>query len=317
MRVVVAEFMAPSGLKILADGVSVQYDPSLGAERTLLLEALEGAAGLVVRNRCRVDSELVAHAPRLAVVGRLGTGLDNVDLPALEAAGVQLVHAAGENASSAAEFALLLSLALARRIEAVWLDMPGPAWARRHQYSGFELCGRRLGVVGFGAVGSALTVRAQALGMTVLASGTERTRADAERLGVPMFGLEDLLPQVDIVSLHCPLTPVTHHLLGAAALARLPRGALVVNTARGGLVDEAALAAALRSGHLGGAALDVREVEPPQDPDPLRGVPGLILTPHVAGLTEQAQDRIAARVAAGVLRALQGGPEPRRPVRGG
>ena len=307
MRVVIAEFMAAEGLELLARGAQTRYDPGLGDDPPALAAALAGADGLIVRNRARVDARLLHAAPRLRAVGRLGSGLDNLDLPRLAAAGIEVVSAPGVNAGATAEFALCLALALARRLEPAWLGPRGPDFSGRAAYAGLELGGRTLGVVGLGRVGQALARKARALGMTALAAQPRREAADgtAREVGAELVPLPELLRRSDVLSLHTPLTAETRGLVGRRELALLRPTAVLINTARGGLIDEAALALALRERWLAGAALDVRDPEPPAQPDPLDGVPNLIRTPHVAGLTQEAQREASLVVAAGLLRVLR------------
>lgn len=308
MRVVVAEFMAPEGLDVLTAAGTVCYEPSLCERPQELRAACTNAHGLVVRNRTRVGPELIAGAPNLRVVGRLGTGLDNLDLDCLRVAGVELVHAAGINAPATAEFTLTLALALARGLQPEWLGNQGPSWSDRPAHAGFEICGRTLGLVGLGRVGQAVARRARALGLHILAAHPGRRTDDpaVRECGAELLPLPELMRRSDIISLHASLSPRTFRLIGRRELALVRPGALLINTARGGLLDESALATALREGWLGGAALDVRDPEPPLAPDPLDGLPGLIRTPHVAGLTQEAQRNTSLQVASDVVRILTG-----------
>lgn len=312
VRIVVAEFMAAEGLELLAAAAELRFEPDLADDPAQLRAACAGATALIVRNRARVDAALVAAAPGLRVVGRLGSGLDNLDLPALRAAGVEVVAAQGANAVATAEFTLALALVLARGWRPQWLGAVGPDFALRSTLSGFELCGRSMGLVGLGQVGQAVARRARALGLRVLAAHPGRRPEDpaVRDCGVELVELPELLRRSDIISLHAALSPSTFHLIGRRELALARPGAVLINTARGGLLDERALALALREGWLAGAALDVRDPEPPADPDPLDGLPGLVRTPHIAGLTAEAQRATALQVAAGVLRALGGAPAP-------
>ncbi len=305
MRVVVSEFMPASGLDLLREGAQVQYDPHLAQSPVRLREAVALADALVVRNRTRVDAALLDAAPHLRVVGRLGAGLDNLDQVALDRRAIRLVHARGLNATAAAEFTIGLALALQRTFDPSWWSGPGPDWSQRGQRLGRELAGKTLGLVGLGAVGAAVAQRARALGLRVLAAGGPGTAASATALGIPLVELPALLAASDVVSLHCRLTPDTHRMVDGRTLAMFRPWAVLINTARGGLVDEAALDAALRSGRLAGAALDVRDPEPPPAPDPLEATPHLLRSPHLAGLTLEAQEQIAASVAGGVLSALR------------
>lgn len=317
MQVLITEFMDGAGIGLLEAALAVRYRPELAAQPPGWLRAVREIDGLVVRNRVRVGRDLLAAAPCLRVVGRLGSGLDNLDLPALRRAGVTVVHAPDANTAATAEFALLLTLALARGLQPSWASGDGPDWETRAHHVGQELGGHILGIVGFGRVGRALARRARSLGMRLLVSqpGRRPEDADLREVGAALVELPDLLRGADTVSLHAALTPATHHLIGARQLALLRPEATLVNTARGGLIDEPALATALREGWLAGAALDVRDSEPPRLPDPLDGVPNLLRTPHLAALTRQAQRSVSLQVAEDVVRVLTGQP-PLRPATG-
>ena len=308
--VLVAEFCPPEGLRALeAGGCRVIYAPDGPREPGRLRRLVRAAEALLVRNQVRVDEELLAGAPRLKVVGRLGTGLDNVDGAAAARRGVAVVYAPGANARAVAEFVLAQMLALARRLpEAAAMGASG-TWLRP-ALVGEELAHRTVGILGLGRIGQALVPLLRPL---VAAVATHHPRRGPEdpgwrRLGVRWMPLDDLLAWADYLVVLLPLRPETRGLLDAARLRRLKRGARLVVTGRGGVVDERALAGLLREGHLAGAALDVRALEPPGPCDPLRGLPGVILTPHVAGLTAEAQTRVATQVTADVLRVLRGQP---------
>ena len=283
----------------LGDDLEVMEQPDLWSRRDDLQRQIASAQGLVVRNQTRVDSELLAAAPELRVVGRLGAGLDNVDVDALRERGVDLVHGRGLNARAVAEYALGAAIVLARRMAESDRQARAGQW-RRHV--GLELRGQRLGVVGLGATGAELCRLGLALGMEVIGHDPFLAPPD---LVVPA-SLEELLRRALVVSLHVPLVPATRNLIGGAQLALMPRGAILINAARGGVVDEVALADALRSGALGGAALDVRAEEPPSSDDPLRALDNVLLTPHLAGLTRQSQEAIAKHVLTGIRQVLVG-----------
>jgi (S)-sulfolactate dehydrogenase len=244
----------------------------------------------------------------LQVVGRLGVGLDNIDLEACKARGIAVCPATGANAQAVAEYVVGAALMLLR-----WAAFSGSArlmrgeWPRQEMGEGYEAAGKTLGLIGFGSIGRATAAKARALGVATLAfddfleEGHPAWR-EAERVSMP-----DLLSRSDIVSLHCPLTPETRGLIGAAELAAMKRGAILINTARGGIVEEAALAAALHSGHLAGAAIDVFETEPitEQTAALFAGLPNVMLTPHIAGITRESNARISAVTVGNVLKALK------------
>ncbi|WP_107316243.1 hydroxyacid dehydrogenase [Achromobacter xylosoxidans] len=309
MHVLISEFMDAPAVDALRQRFDVRYAPDLVEQRDALLRAAGQADALIVRNRSQVDAALLAAAPRLRAVGRLGVGLDNIDMPGCAARGIQVVPATGANARAVAEYVVGTLLALLRGAYAASAEVAGGQWPRAALSQGLEAHGRTLGVVGFGGIGQLTARLAAGLGMRVVACDAALPAdhpawADA---GATRLELDDLLAQADAVTLHVPLTSGTRHLLDAGRIARMRPGAVLINTSRGGIVDETALAAALRGGHLGGAALDVFEQEPLSAGGPLAGAPNLILTPHIAGLTREANTRVSDMVAAGVTIALTGG----------
>lgn len=313
-RTVISESLLPAAVELLAAKGPVHLDPGLHAKPAELARLLAGAEALVVRNQTRVTEELLAQAPALKVVGRLGVGLDNLDLPALARRGVAATWAPGMNATSVAEYVLGAMLSLVRRFGPLTTQLVEGSW-NRDAGLGLELHGKQLGLIGAGDIGGRVASRARAFGMRVVAADPVLTPASyaAQELGVVPVELGELLATSDFVSLHAPLGPQTHHLLREETLSQLGRGAFVINTARGGLIDEAALAAALSRGDLAGAALDVREHEPPGPDDPLASLQNVILTPHVAGRTHESEERVALAVATDVARVLDG-RKPLHPV---
>ncbi|AWR87308.1 hydroxyacid dehydrogenase [Meiothermus taiwanensis] len=304
--IVVCEFITPSGLQRLQQsGLEVHYDPNLWKDREALKARLAGATALIVRNQTQVNAELLAAAPRLRVVGRLGVGLDNIAQPDLKAAGVQLYFARGINANAVAEYVMAAMLHLARNIAGAAAHVAEGGW-NRAAFGGFELSGKTLGLVGLGEVGLRVARRARAFGMRVVASDPMRLpwESAVEDLGIELLSTPEVLRRAQFLSLHAPLTPETKGLIRAETLATMPRGSFLINTARGELVHQADLIAALRSGHLAGAVLDVVDPEPLPPQHPLRGVENLWITPHVAGLTAEAQEAVGLRVAEGVLNIL-------------
>lgn len=265
------------------------------------------ARALVVRSLSRVDRELLAACPRLRVVARAGVGLDNIDLAAAHAQGVVILSPRGANAVAVAEHTLGLALALTRRVVALDGDCRRGGWDRT---PGRELSGGVWGLLAAGATGQACGRLAAALGLSVLAYDPYAAGRTAElaAAGIRLAPLDEVAASAGVLSCHLPATAETRHLVNAELLARMRPGALLINIGRGSAVDEDALVAALRSGHLGGAALDVREQEPPRRGD-LETMDNVILTPHVAGITEQSQDRIL-RVLADGIRAVFDGRSP-------
>jgi (S)-sulfolactate dehydrogenase len=308
VRVVIAEFMDEAAVASLRERFDVAYDARLVDRRAELFAALGAAEGLIVRNRTRVDAELLARAPKLRVVGRLGVGLDNIDVGACKARNIRVIPATGANALAVAEYVVCTAMLLLRGAYLSSAAVAAGQWPRGPLSEGRETAGKTLGIVGFGGIGRLVARLAQALGMQVLASDA-MVPADApawREAGVTRASLDELLAGADAVTLHVPLTAETRRLIDAGRIARMKAGAVLINTARGGVVDEAALAAALRSGRLGGAALDVFEVEPLAAGSPLDGAPNLVLTPHVAGVTRESNERVSALIASEVAAALTG-----------
>ena len=301
---VVAEPIAESGLELLRAACDVS-ELEAGAD---LAGALAGAEALVVRSATRVDADLIASAPSLRVIGRAGVGVDNVDVAAATAAGIVVCNAPEANVVSAAEHALALLLALARNISVAERSLREGAW-ERERFAGVELADKTLALLGFGRIGRLVASRARALGMRTVAYDPFVTAERIAELGAEQAEtIEAALEQADVVSLHLPVTPETRGLSDSTRLALLRPGALLVNAARGALIDEEALVAALRSGRLAGAALDVFAKEPLPADSPLRDAPNLLLTPHLAGSTHEAQDRAGVVVAEQVVAALGGLP---------
>ncbi len=305
--VLITEFMDSAAVATLSERYDVRYDPHLVGDRAAMLGLLSTARALIVRNRTRVDLEVLDAAPNLVAVGRLGVGLDNIDVTACEGRSVAVLPATGANAVSVAEYVVTALLVLRRQgvFQATPFLLAGE-WPRQ-DLVGHELAGSRLALFGLGAIARLVVERVRALDVEVVGFDPFIPEDDAIWEQVQRAdSLPALLGSADAVSLHVPLTPETHHLLDGDALALLPPHAIVVDTARGGVLDEAALCEALRAGRLGGAALDVFETEPP-DADALArfaGAPNLILTPHVAGVTVESNQAVSALVATRVREVL-------------
>ncbi len=289
-----------ASLAPLGSNIQCQVSEDLWRSRPALLAAVAGFDALVVRNQTLVDAELIDRAERLRVVGRLGAGLDNLDLAALTARGVTVVHGAGLNARAVAEYVIAAILNLSRHLSRSDSDIRRGTWVRR---PGFEMAGVVLGIVGLGQTGRETARLARALGMTTLASDPFVREPASD---VVLVSMEDLLQRAMVLSVHVPLSSDTVGLIGEAELALLPTDAIVVNASRGGVIDEGALYRALKTGRLGGAALDVRKVEPPPADDSFLTLDNVLLTAHLAGLTVESQRAIAASVLADVRRVLEG-----------
>ncbi|MDO9709054.1 NAD(P)-dependent oxidoreductase [Paracraurococcus lichenis] len=305
-QIVIAEFMEEAAVERLRAVHPTLYDPRLFEDPAALRAALGGAQALIVRNRTRVDAELLASAPGLRVLGRLGVGLYNIDLTACRARRIDVIPASGANADSVAEYVILAIGQLLRGAFQATGDVAAGAWPRERHIRGREMGGKALGIVGFGDIGRRVARLASAFGMRILGHDPllPATHALWEEMRTDMVPLEELLARADAVTLHVPLTPETRGLISAERLALMQPDAVLVNASRGGVVEEAALAAALRAGRLGGAALDVFEVEPLPAGSPLAGVPNLILTPHIAGATVESNARVSSLIAARVLVSL-------------
>jgi D-3-phosphoglycerate dehydrogenase len=302
VRILVAESVAREGLELLR--AHHEVDERLGLGRDELCGIIAEYDALVVRSQVHVDAELIAAGNRLVVIGRAGVGVDNVDLDAATRAGITVVNAPTGNTIAAAEHTLALLFGLARRIAPADASVRRGEW-RRSEFTGLELRGRTLGIVGLGKIGQALAVRARAMEMPVLGADPYITPEQAANHGVELVSFDELLARSDVVTIHVPLTRTTRGLIGREQLARMRPGALLLNVARGGIVDETAVADALRSGRLGGAAVDVFDEEPPVG-SPLLDAPNTLLTPHLGASTAEAQVLVSEEVAAQVLDVLDG-----------
>ena len=305
-RIVITEFMDLPAVAQLRGAHDVLYDPTLVDDPARLHAQAATADAIVVRNRTQVRGELLAALKRCTVVGRLGVGLDNIDVPACETRGVRVIPAIGANALSVAEYVVATSMLLLRGAYQSTADVAGGQWPRTPLSNGRELAGKTLGVVGFGSIGQLTARLAKALGMRVVAFDAmmDHGHAAFAETGVAFQGLAELLAQADVVSLHLPLVESTRNLFDARRIAAMKPGAVLINTARGGIVDEPALAEALRSGKLGGAAIDVFATEPLPAQPHFQGCPNLVLTPHVAGVTRESNERVSSMIAQKVLEAL-------------
>jgi (S)-sulfolactate dehydrogenase len=306
--IVVTEFMDQAAVDDLARDYGVLYDRDLHRKPDALLAAAKDARALIVRNQTQVRGALLDAARRLKAVGRLGVGLDNIDLSACTARGVQVCPATGANDDSVAEYAIAAALILLRGAYRATAEVAAGAWPREALMGG-EAMGKTLGLVGFGGTARATARRGRALGMAVAAFDPLLPADDAAWRGARRVDLATLLAESDVVSLHVPLTDKTRRMIGAAELAQCRPGAIVINAARGGVLNEDAAVAALKSGRLGGLALDVFETEPLTAAAGARfaGLANLLLTPHIAGVTRESNMRISSVTAANVRRVLEQG----------
>jgi (S)-sulfolactate dehydrogenase len=274
--------------------------------REELKAKLIDADALIVRNRTQVNVELLAAAPRLRVVGRLGVGLDNIDVAACAARDIAVIPATGANALAVAEYVIGAAMVLLRGTYFATTEVAAGKWPRAALSSGREIAGKTLGIVGFGGIGRLTGRLGRALGMRVIGFDAELAADDGvwRDEGVEPRTLDALLARADVLTLHVPLVPATRNLIDARRIAAMKPGAILVNTARGGVIDEAAVAGALSSGRLGGAALDVFEKEPLPAGSPLAGCPNLLLTPHIAGVTAESNERVSSMIAERVIETL-------------
>jgi D-3-phosphoglycerate dehydrogenase / 2-oxoglutarate reductase len=300
--VLVAEELSPAAIAQLESGFEVRYVD--GSDRAALLPALAGVDAVIVRSATRIDAEALAQAPNLRVVARAGVGLDNVDVEAATKAGVMVVNAPSSNTVSAAEHAVGLLLAVARNVPQAMASLKAGEW-QRSRFTGAELYGKVAGILGLGRIGELVAQRLAAFCLQVIAYDPYVPTARAAQLGVRLVGLEDLLAEADFISVHLPKTAETSGLIGERELRLVKPGVLIVNAARGGIVDENALALALKDGRVGGAGIDVFATEPPAD-SPLLAFPSVVVTPHLGASTHEAQEKAGTQVARSVRLALSG-----------
>lgn len=305
MKILICDPIAEDGLVILRDS-SAQVDVKTGMTKEELLKTVNGYDAIVVRSETKITSDVLAACSHLQVVGRAGVGIDNIDVPAATERGVVVVNAPTGNIASAAEHAVALMLSMARRIPEANASLRSGKW-ERSRFLGLEVQGKTIGIVGLGQVGSMVARMARGLEMRVLAYDPFVAEERARVLGVDLVSMDDLLAQSDFVTVHTTLTEGTKKLIGAEEIAKMKPTARIINTARGGIVDEAALVDALNEKRLAGAAIDVWEKEPITE-HPLFGMEGVVVTPHLGASTAEAQERVAIDVAHQVVAVLNGQP---------
>lgn len=305
--IVISEFMDEAAVGEIARGRDVLYDQQLVDRPQDLRAAVVDARALIVRNRTQVRGDLLAAAGKLKVVGRLGVGLDNIDVDACRARGIAVCPATGANDTAVAEYVIATAMVLLRGAYLSTADVVAGTWPR-NRLMGREIAGKRMGLVGFGAIAREVAARARALGMEIAAFDPFVPAESEVWRSAARLELAALLETADVISLHVPLTPETRGLIGPAQIARMRKGAVLINSSRGGVVDEPAVAAALRDGRFGGAALDVFEEEPltAERGAVFANVPNLILTPHIAGVTAESNVRVSHVTVANVVRHLGG-----------
>jgi len=306
VNIVISEFMDEQAVALLASRYDVLYDKTLVDRTTDLAKVLSTADALIVRNRTQVNAALLETAPRLAVVGRLGVGLDNIDLPACDARKIMVIPATGANAQAVAEYVIATAMILLRGAYESTQSVACGEWPRPALANGRELGGKTLGLIGFGSIGRLTARLAAVMGMRVIGfdANVPASAAAWAVEATTAMAFDAVLANADVVSLHVPLTRETRNLIAAENIAKMKSGAILINTARGGVVDEGAVASALLAGKLGGAALDVFADEPLKAGSPLANCPHLVLTPHIAGVTRESNVRVSMLIAEKVAAAL-------------
>ncbi len=304
MKILVSDAISTKGLELLREHAEVDYKPEIKPDE--LVAEIGAYDGLVVRSRSKVNAEVIEAGANLKVIGRAGVGVDNIDLDKATEKGIVVLNAPHGNTISAAELTIALMTSLARNIPAANHSIKSGEW-KRSEYTGVELNTKVLGVIGVGRIGSEVARRARAMGMTTIGYDPYIPAEKAEKIGIKMVAFEDLLKESDFITLHLPLNPQTHYLIGEKELTMLKPDARIVNCARGGLIDEDALCAALQEGRVAGAALDVFEQEPPGSCRLLE-LDNFIATPHLGASTREAQTNVALQVSEQVIKSLKGEP---------
>ena len=295
-RVLISDALSPAAVQIFKDrGVEVDFQPNLGKDKDKLAQIINGFDGLAIRSATKVTPKILETAKSLKVIGRAGIGVDNVDIPAATAKGIIVMNTPFGNSITTAEHAITLMLALARQIPQADISTQAGKW-EKNKFMGVEITGKTLGVIGAGNIGSIVADRAVGLRMHVIAYDPFLSAERAVQLGIEKVELADLFKRADFITLHTPMTEKTKNIVDANAIASMKKGVRIINCARGGLVDEAALRASLDAGHVAGAAFDVFTTEPATE-NPLFGHPNVICTPHLGASTSEAQENVALQVA--------------------
>jgi D-3-phosphoglycerate dehydrogenase len=302
-RIVVADGLGKAGLEMLRAMKGYEVEETKGKGPEVLQKALSDAVALVVRSETKVTAEMIGKAPRLRIIARAGMGTDTIDVAEASKRKIPVLTAPGANSNSVAEYTFALLLALARKVAPGSASLMAGKWDRK-PYEGSELRDKTLGLIGLGRIGSRVASIARGFGMKVIAHDPGVTSEQAESLGVDLMPLDVVIQRSDVLSLHAKLSSSTRHLLDERRLSLAKKGVLIVNTARGGLIDDAALVKALQDGRVAGAALDVYDPEPLAADSPLRAAPNVLLTPHLAASTAEAQTRVAVEIASALSGAL-------------
>jgi D-3-phosphoglycerate dehydrogenase / 2-oxoglutarate reductase len=303
VHILVPDNLDKAGLNLLKERSDITIQAAAKMSRDEVMAAIPAADALVVRSATRVDRAMLEAAPKLRLVGRAGVGVDNVDLDAATDRGVVVMNAPDGNTIATAELAFALMLALIRHVPAAQASLQEGQWDRK-SFIGTELNGKTLGIIGFGRVGRAIAKRALAFDMTVLTYDPYISPEAPMAMGVAPVSLDDLYARADFITLHAVVTEENRHMINTASIAKMKPGVRIINAARGTLIDEAALAEAVKSGKVAGAGIDVYNEEPPEKGNALIGLPGVITTPHLGASTVEAQDAVAVQIAQQVLAAL-------------
>src|SRR4030088_129401 len=306
-KVLVADAISPRGVEALAAGGDLIVDVRTGLKEPELLEIIPQYAGLVVRSQTKVTAKVIAAARALKAVGRAGVGVDNVDVEAATRRGIIVMNTPGGNTVSTAEHAFSLLVSIARNIPQADASVKAGKWDRK-SFEGVELSGKTLGILGMGRIGTEIARRGIAFGMRPIAYDPYLSPSRARSLQVDLFeNLDEVLARADFLTLHMPLTPETKHMISRERIAKAKRGIRIINCARGGMIDELALFEALKEGQVAAAALDVYETEPPPADYPLRDLPNIVFTPHLAASTLEAQESVGIEIAEAIRSVLLDG----------
>lgn len=304
-HILVSDKLGSAGLDLLEQAADVSYDMKTGLSKDELLAIIPAYDALIIRSGTQADADVLAAGKKLKVVGRAGIGVDNIDIPTATAQGIVVMNTPGSNSVATAEQTLALMLAVSRHTVPAHNSLTARQW-NRAQYVGTELYGKVLGIIGLGRIGRLVAERAKAFGMTVLAHDPFVLAEDAAQLDVSLVSLDRLFSQADYLTLHTAVTPQTTRMINRPTLKKMKKGVIIVNVARGKLIDEAALAEALQEGQVKAAALDVYASEPPADDNPLLDLPNVLHTPHLGASTVEAQRNVATQIVNQVLDCLRG-----------
>ncbi len=305
-RILVSDKLGAAGLDMLDKAADAAYDMKTGLSKEELLAIIPEYDGLIIRSDTRPDADVIAAGKKLKVIGRAGIGVDNIDIAAATKQGVVVMNTPGSNSVATAEQTMALMLAVSRHTVAAHNSLAAGEW-NRAQFAGVELYGKVLGIVGFGRIGRLVAERAKAFGMTVLAHDPFVKAEEGAKSGVSLVDLDRVFSQADYLTLHTAVTPQTTKMINCPTIKKMKKGVIIINVARGKLIDEAALAKALRDGHVKAAALDVYTSEPPAADNPLIGLPNVLHTPHLGASTAEAQRNVATQIVSQVLDCLRGG----------